>query len=319
MPRAADQFRQSDVTLWGIIAIVTGAAALLCGSVSALIPDNVLAALHASRLSGASVNEMRTEISNVEAEQARLRAINGQLSNRVQTVEQSAGTVVRRVSALEVSVPKLVEAMATAPAIDRTLVTGSIGSSKVPRGTTQIVNDGNVRIVRSPLVPTAATAPVAPQPMPAPLAAPMPAAVLTWAAPALTAAAPAVLPDTSDISPLPIAAAAPARLGAIATNSATGVPAVADSMAMAVALGDPIEAAAAPAEWQWLSSKAKPLLVGLVPLLAKDPNGAGKVLIAGPIDGVGAAVQLCHNFTNAGIACTPVPFMGSAVSKAAAP
>ena len=65
--------------------------------------------------------------------------------------------------------------------------------------------------------------------------------------------------------------------------------------------------------------KAKPLLVGLVPLLAKDPNGAGKVLIAGPIDGVGAAVQLCHNFTNAGIACTPVPFMGGAVPKAAAP
>ena len=57
MAKASEQFRQSDVTTWGIVALVLSGIAVMGANVSALMPRDVLAGLHKTRLEGASVDQ----------------------------------------------------------------------------------------------------------------------------------------------------------------------------------------------------------------------------------------------------------------------
>ena len=176
MARTRDQFRQSDVTTWGVVALVCGGIALLTANVSAVIPDSVFAALHATRLGGATVNEMHSELTNVEDAQARFRATASELVSRLDTSERDSTIVRQRIAALEVSVPQLTEALNTRrPAgIDPSLVTGSIdapaqsfGKPGTPAATVPAARStasGNAS------APAVSSAPV--QSMPAPLPAP---------------------------------------------------------------------------------------------------------------------------------------------------
>ena len=62
MARPVEHFRASDITVWGVFALVTWAIAVLGANVSAFIPDGVLGGLHASRLSGANLNQLRGQV-----------------------------------------------------------------------------------------------------------------------------------------------------------------------------------------------------------------------------------------------------------------
>lgn len=163
MAKAADQYRQSDVGFWGIIALVAGAIAVLSANISAVIPDSVLAVLHASRLQGADINQLRREIANLQIETGRLRQENSLLATRFSLAEQKDSTVVRRVGALEVSIPKLLEALPPTAEIDRSTITSSIGDE----GKFSFEADGgSVTVREEPFLPSEA-APAAPaQPMP---------------------------------------------------------------------------------------------------------------------------------------------------------
>jgi hypothetical protein len=158
--------------------------AILSASVSGLVPDSVLAGLHASRLQGANINQMRTEITNIKDEQSRLRQSNSLLSSRFSMAEQNAGVVTRRVGALEISVPKLLEALPPGADIDRSTITGAIGTPQTPAGKTVTfdADGGSVSVTQKPL-PSSVTSSDAPsQAMPSmpsdavPVATPDPAA-----------------------------------------------------------------------------------------------------------------------------------------------
>ena len=152
MAKAADQFRQSDVTLWGMIALVCGAVAILSANVSALVPDSILAGLHASRLEGANLNQLRDEVANIADAAARLRAENTSLATRFGFVEKADGEVTRRVGALEISVPKLLEALPQGSEIDRSTVTGAIGTTP-PAAVHYDTDGGSVSVTQQPLAP----------------------------------------------------------------------------------------------------------------------------------------------------------------------
>jgi len=246
--------------------------AIISASVSGLVPDNVLAGLHASRLQGANINQMRTEIANIEDEQSRLRQSNNQLSARFSMAEQSAGVVTRRVGALEISVPKLLEALPPGADIDRTTITGAIGTPTTPSGKTVSfdADGGTVSVTQKPL-PSSVTSP--------PIDAP------GQAMPSMPSdAVPTATPD-------------PAAFG--------------------VALGEPVDAGGAKAQWQTLSAKVGTLLLGLAPLVASDPGTPGTRLVAGPLSGLVQAQSLCTNFERVGINCAPVPFMGNPLTAPA--
>jgi hypothetical protein len=126
LAKASEQFRQSDVLRWGIVALVMGGVAVLGSNVSALIPQSMLAGLHKSRLQGATLDQMRVQLADLEEETLALRRDNAALAARFTLREQDANEVTRRVGALEVSVPRLLEDLPQPVAIDRT-ETGSIG------------------------------------------------------------------------------------------------------------------------------------------------------------------------------------------------
>ena len=67
MLQAADQFRPSDVTFWGVIALVCGAVAVLSANVSAVMPEGVLAGLHSTRIEGANMSQVRAQLTDCAA------------------------------------------------------------------------------------------------------------------------------------------------------------------------------------------------------------------------------------------------------------
>ena len=379
MARARDQFRQQDVTFWGIVALSCGALGLLSANISALLPDSAFAALHATRLGGASASEVHSALDALIDRQARLETAGNQLSARLDGDERTAGSVVRRVSALEDSVPKLTEALnmrQTVP-IDPAIVTGAIGTpqqgfSKEPVAPIRAdAQQSDAATSPVPLTGSQATA-AGSQPMPAAIAsnrdqsgdlrvssaastdgaAGPTSAVPAWVAPRTAQPysgqpSPATQPtsrQTASAAPVAgvngrSAGGAPARpdviaAGAIpetpsaapATDAAGEATAVAsakmaarpDVHAIGVAIGTPVDPSKALSAWQELAARVGLLLVGTSPLLADDPAGSpGKVLVAGPLPDIAAATKLCRSIDGAGIACMPMPYVGSPLSPAA--
>ena len=130
MARASEQFRQSDAALWGIVALVSCAIAVMGANVSAIIPSSVLGGLHRTRIEGASLEQLRMQVADLRQQSVELKRDNTQLLTRFALEEQQNNEVVRRVGALEVSLPRLLEAMPENPGIDRSTITSSIGEEQ---------------------------------------------------------------------------------------------------------------------------------------------------------------------------------------------
>lgn len=131
MAKASDQFRQSDVTSWGAVALVAGAIAVLGANVSTLLPQGMLAGLHQARLQGATLDQLRIQVSYLREQTLQLRRENSVLVARFALEEQQGNSMQQRVGALEVSLPKLLEALPETAQIDRTNLTASIGDDDV--------------------------------------------------------------------------------------------------------------------------------------------------------------------------------------------
>ena len=126
MAKASEQFRQSDVTRWGIVALVLGGLAVMAANISAVIPQTVLAGMHKTRLDGASLDQLRAQVTQLREETERLRENNDTLSARFALEEQEGNEVTRRVGALEVSLPRLLEALPDGTNVDLSSVTAAI-------------------------------------------------------------------------------------------------------------------------------------------------------------------------------------------------
>lgn len=163
MTRPSEQFRQSDVTTWGIVALVCGGLAVFGANVSAVLPQSLLVGMHKSRLEGFSMVQLRQEVSELRGEAARLRRENEIFNARFSLQEQVGSDVTRRVGALEVSVPLLIEALPASSGIDRSTFTAAIGT---PGGQVFEAEGGSVSVRQVPL-PQAAGPLDTSQPLPA--------------------------------------------------------------------------------------------------------------------------------------------------------
>lgn len=165
LAKASEQFRQSDVTIWGIVALVLSGIAVMGANVSALMPRDLLAGLHKTRIEGASVDQMRTQLAELREEQMRLKRETGVLTARFALGEQQGSDITRRVGALEVSLPRLLEAVPDSANIDRSNLTAAIGQA--PALVYQA--EGGSVVVRQQPMAEAQPAPAAEQPLPAPV------------------------------------------------------------------------------------------------------------------------------------------------------
>lgn len=187
MAKAADHFRPADVTTWGIVALCTWAVAILGANLSGLIPPSVYGALHASRLEGSTINQLRAQVSSLEEDTIKLQRDTQQLVQRFNMGEEAAGAVVKRVGALEVSIPKLIEQAQPRRAAIDPMPTGAIDPGKT---LTFETDGGTVAVRQRPLVPGSdevklSVVPLAANTMPAPLASSAPAAGIALGAPVL--------------------------------------------------------------------------------------------------------------------------------------
>lgn len=150
MAKASEQFRASDVTLWGIVALSCWGAAVLLANISAIVPGSVFAGLHASRMEGGTVSQLRTQVVAMAEENRRMRSENNLLLQRFDRAEEADRETTRRIGALEVIVPAALETR-----------TGSVGVGIDRMPTASIGNDnavsfdaegGSVSVVQKPLV-----------------------------------------------------------------------------------------------------------------------------------------------------------------------
>ncbi len=148
MAKRVEHFRASDITFWGVFALITWAIAVLGANVAAFVPTGLLGGLHASRLDGGSFNQLRGQVAALETESARLRQENTVLLQRLALNEQANGEVTRRVGALELTVPQVLEALnARGPGIDP----GTTASTGAAPPTTFEVEGGSVSYTTTPM------------------------------------------------------------------------------------------------------------------------------------------------------------------------
>ena len=166
MAKAADLFRSSDVTRWGIVALVAWSAAVLLANISALVPADALGALHASRLEGGTMNQLRAQVAEIRSESDRMRRENNLLLQRFVMAEEAQGDVTRRVGALESTVPELAARVPETAIVDDS-VTASIFEGETMNfdaegGTVSVTQkpmagmEGGVSSTERPEVPAAA-------------------------------------------------------------------------------------------------------------------------------------------------------------------
>lgn len=161
MAKASEQFRQSDVATWAIVALVVGGLAVMGANVSAAIPAGILGGLHKTRIEGASLDQLRQQVADLRDQTLQLKRENSVLATRFALEEQQGNEVVRRVGALEVSIPNLLEALPNDAAIDRSTLTSSIGEGE----TLSYDADGGSVAIRHQPMPEAQPA----QPLPVPI------------------------------------------------------------------------------------------------------------------------------------------------------
>lgn len=163
MAKASEQFRQSDVVAWGIVALVCATLAVFGSNVSLLVPQSVIGGLHQPRVAGASIETLRQQVAELREETTRLKRENEVLVSRFAMQERSGNEVIRRVGALEVTVPRMLEGLPVGALVDRSTFTSSIGANE----TLTFDTEGGSVAVRQSALPQA-TAPSAPsQPLPA--------------------------------------------------------------------------------------------------------------------------------------------------------
>jgi hypothetical protein len=150
LAKAADQFRAGDVTFWGVFALAVWAIALAGGGLSAMLPDGLLGGLHASRLDGGSLNQLRGIVVSLQNQTSDLRQQNAALEQRLSLTQQATQSVTQRLGALETTVPDLVETVnkSGGAAVDQGSITGSTGASPVKRFET---DGGSVSYTQTPL------------------------------------------------------------------------------------------------------------------------------------------------------------------------
>ncbi|MCD7061040.1 hypothetical protein [Pelagibacterium xiamenense] len=273
MGRISNQIRQLDVAGWGIAALLSGALAVLGANLSAFMPPNLLAGLHATRIQGGSFNQLRAQLAEVAEETTEINREYRSLLTRFDLLDDSSGDAVRRLAAVENSLPLLIEALPLDSDIDRALLTASITEAG---GETTSVDGGEVHVQRTELFPDADSqaedeaAPVE-QPMPPVLAETQPAHV-----------------------------------------EADQIPAgIAGELPSGIAIGEPQPRDAIAAAWEDILRDVGALVLGLEPRVLPAGEGSEVQIVAGPLPDLSSAEALCTRIARAGLSCLPAGFEGT--------
>ena len=146
-----------------MFALLVWALAVLSANVAAFVPAGFLGGLHATRLEGANLSQLRGQVADLETETARLKQENTVLLQRFMLNEKASGEVTRLVGALELTVPSMLEALnGGGPGID----TGTTASTGTGGPTSFDADGGSVSYTTTPMSGAQRNTPAANQAMP---------------------------------------------------------------------------------------------------------------------------------------------------------
>lgn len=320
----SDGIQQSDVTRWGIAAIAFATIAVLGSTLSAVLPQSIWVGLHANRLEGGNLNQLRAEVTRLRDQQLVMRRQATQLRSRLIIAERGRSEVGQRVNALESSIPLLLEVVPPGAEIDRGLFTAAIGDA----GDTSVTFEaegGSVTLVRRPLFEEGPGAPNVAQALPPALSSPSgpdnsPDPDQSFISAETNADLEADLEAGSQLVASlppalengPVSASELTSLGIVEASAELTVPGEGEpkltQTQFGIAIGGAVSLGEADALWQDLSNKLGTLLLGLEPAISDPLNNASFRIVAGPVPDYAQAELLCLRIARVGIECLPVQF-----------
>lgn len=154
-----------EIAHWGIAALACGALAVLAANLSFLVPAHALGGLHTPYRETGGFNRMRAQLAELEQDRNRIVGDYRALLARFNLLDDDNGEVIRRLAAVEMSLPLLIESLPLESDIDRSLLTAAITETAA-----EVYEvDGGTMVVRySPLFDELAPE-AAEQPLPPPL------------------------------------------------------------------------------------------------------------------------------------------------------
>lgn len=296
------QPEQSDVTFWGVGTVVAVGFAILSTSLSAFVPAGLFGGLHANRLEGGTLNQLRAQVEQLNASQRELLSATNQLRSQFTLAERNRNQFNQRVGALEVSIPMLLEVVPPGVEIDPLSITASIDDS----GTVTFETEGGiVTLNQTPLFEGAtatdnqASDPT-PQAIPDTLEGPESTDETGQATQLTEPAEPDELVEGASV--LDVLPSASASIGLSQTQ-------------YGIALGPPVLQSEADALWDEISTKVGTLLIGLKPAISDPLQNNNFRVVLGPITNYSEAEMLCRRISVVGIECLPIQYADQQTSS----
>lgn len=277
-----NRFEQTDVKIWGLIAVGVVTTMVVLSSVATFVPSKFLNGLRETRQNSGTINQLQSELTSIRLEFATVKRENSISGTRLTLGEESNSKFSRRVRALESSIPMLLEALPADAIIDRSLITASINDAN---GEEIIKIDDEVKVTQSNLFDNRP--------------------IIEQSAPDLLQQA---MPEALDVSP------------EVLTGPEVMVEVVpiidVSTTEFGLIIGPTVDMNDAPVAWQQYKSDIGTLLIGLEPRALPFGNDSNKWrIIAGPIADISEAISLCIQISRAGVSCEASGFGGVELAR----
>lgn len=295
-----NQFKQSDMRLWGFVAVAALTTMLVFSSVGLLLPKGWNNMLKETPNNLGTLAQVQSELRAMRMEFAAIKRESNVADSRLNLGEESNSFVSRRVRALEASIPILLEALPPGAQLDKSLITSSINQAN---GEEIIRLDQDLKISRSYLFENLPLAERAPPEMQQDL----PEIVASIDG---TDVPTQVTQDWSEVAPSEMQGAEAIDPQTTASvNAMETLPSV--DITYGVILGPKIEKNKAQLNWLNIKANVGTLLLGLEPKMIPVVNESEKIqLVVGPLEEETDATQLCREIIRQGYVCEAGGFEG---------
>lgn len=293
-----NQFKQSDMRLWGFVAVTALTTMLVFSSAGLLLPKGWNNILKETPNNLGTLAQVQSELRAMRMEFAAIKRESNVADSRLNLGEESNSFVSKRVRALEASIPILLEALPPGAQVDKNLITASINQAN---GEEIIRLDDDLKVSRSYLFENLPLAERAPPEMQQDL----PEIVASIDGNAVPTE---VMQDAED-------GADNQTLDAVDPQTTASIDAMAalpeTDLTYGVILGPKIDKNKAQLNWLNIKSNVGTLLLGLEPKMIPVVNESEKIqLVVGPLDAETDATQLCREIIRQGYVCEAGGFDG---------
>ncbi|MCF4098320.1 hypothetical protein [Maritalea mediterranea] len=296
-----NQFKQSDMRLWGLVAIAALTTMLVFSSISLLLPKNWNHVLKETPDNMGTLAQVQSELRAMKLEFAALQRESNVADSRLTLGEESNSFVSKRVRALEASMPILLEALPPGAQLDKSLITASINEAN---GEEIIRLDDDIKVARSYLFENLPLA----QSTPPDFQQDLPEIVASIDGNQI----PTEVTQGDNMSEPPSNVASGQDTDPQTTASIDSMAALpAADISYGVVLGPKIEKNKAQLNWLNIKSNVGTLLLGLEPKMIPVVNESEKIqLVVGPLQEESEATRLCKEIIRQGYVCEAAGYDG---------